>query len=239
MTVHPSALVDAGASVANDAEIGPFCVLGPGVRVGPGCRLGPRVTIYGPVVLGRGNVLHPQVTIGKPDGGAIEIGDRNVFREFSNVDAAGGATTRIGSGNLLGTWVAVLSGSSMGNGIRVGAYSVIGENNVVEDDSWIEGLCVIDANRHVGRGSRIRSMAPVARDVPPYVCVDGHPLEEQSVNPRRRTPLLDAAFEIAFRSELAPAEAARKLRALRPPSAEVEELAAFLAAARPPEAADE
>ncbi len=239
MTVHPSALVDAGASVAADAEIGPFCVLGPGVRVGPGCRLGPRVTVYGPVSLGRENVLHPQVTIGKPDGGAIAIGDRNVFREFSNVDAAPGAATKVGSGNLLGTWVALLSGSAVGNGVRVGAYSVIGENNVVEDDAWIEGLCVIEANRRIGRGSRVRSMAPVAVDVPPYACVDGHPLEIQSTDPRRRTPLLDDAFEIAFRSGLPPADAARKLRGLRPASPEVESLAEFLAAARAPEPADE
>jgi UDP-N-acetylglucosamine acyltransferase len=234
MSVHPSALVDAAASVAGDAEIGPFCVLGPGVRVGPGCRLGPRVTIYGPVVLGRGNALHPQVTLGKPDGGRIEIGDHNVFREFTNVDAAPGAVTRIGSGNLFGTWTAVSSGSTVGNGVRVGAYSVIGEADAVEDDAWIEGLCVIEANRRIGRASRVRSMAPVAVDVPPFMCVDGHPLEVQSVNPQRRTPPLDAAFEIAFKSGLAPADAARRLRDL--PSPEVEALAQFLKAARPPEA---
>ena len=236
MTVHPSALVDPQAVVAEGAEIGPFCVLGPGVRIGPGCRLGPRVTIYGPVVLGRDNLLHPQVTLGKPDGGAIQIGDGNVFREFSNVDAARGITTRIGSRNLLGTWVAVLSGSFVGNGVRVGAYSVIGENNIVEDDAWIEGLCVIEANRRIGRGSRIRSMAPVAVDVPPFMCVDGHPLEVQSVNPQRRTPPLDAAFEIAFRSGLSPAEAARRLGKLPEASPEVEALAEFLKAARPVEA---
>lgn len=236
MTVHPTALVDSAAFVAHDADVGPFCVLGPGVRVGGGCRIGPRVAIYGTVVLGRGNVLHPGVTIGKPDGGRIEIGESNVFREFTYIDATAGALTRIGSRTLLGTWVGVLSGCTIGDGVQIGAYSVVGEKDVVEDGAWIEPQVVLDAGRRVGRGSRIRGMTPVDSDVPPYMVVDGNPFEVRSADPRHRNPALEEACEIAFRSGAAPEDAARKLRGLPGASTEIEALLEYLEAVRPPEA---
>jgi UDP-N-acetylglucosamine acyltransferase len=236
MTVHPTALVDPAAVVSPDAEIGPFCVLGPGVRVGAGCRIGPRVAMYGTVVLGRGNVLHPQVTIGKPDGGRIEIGEANVLREFTYIDAAAGAVTKIGSRTVLGTWVGVLSGSTIGDHVRIGAYSVVSERDVVEDGAWIEPQVVLDAGRRVGRGAWIRGMTPVDSDVPPYMCIDGNPFEVRSVDPRHRSPVLEEAVEIAFKSGVAPKDAARKLRELRDPSAEIEALIDHLKAVRPPEA---
>lgn len=239
MTVHPSALVDPGASIAEDTEIGPFCVIGAGVRIGPGCRLGPRVSMYGPVVAGRGNLIRACVTLGKPGGGRIEIGDGNVFREFSHVDAAPGATTRIGSRNRIGTWSGVNSGSAIGNDVRLGAYAVVEENGLVEDEAWIQPQVVVDANRRVGRGSLIRIQMTVEADVPPYMCLDGNPAEIKSVNPNRRNALLDLAYDIVYKSGLSFADAARKLLEAPSPAPEVVALAEFLRATKPQEAAFE
>lgn len=239
MTAHPSALVDPAAAIAEDVEIGPFCVIGPGVRLGPGCRIGSRVSLYGPVVAGPGNLIQAGVTIGKPDGGRIEIGDANVFREFSHVDAAKGATTRIGSRNRIGTWAGVNSGSSLGNGIRLGAYSVVGDNSIVEDDAWIQPQVVIDPNRRVGRGALLRIQMTAFDDVPPYMCLDGNPPAIQSVNPSRRTSMLDMAFEIVYKSGLSFPEAAKKLLETASSAPEVAALAEFLRSAKPPEAAFE
>jgi UDP-N-acetylglucosamine acyltransferase len=237
MKAHPTALVDPAASVADDVEIGPFCVIGGGVKIGPGCRLGARVALQGSVLVGRDNVLHAHVTVGQPKGGRIEIGDANVFRESSHVDAATGATTRIGSRNRLGSWAGVSSGSTVGDDVRLGAFSTVGENGIVEDDAWIEGQCVLDANRRVGRSSLIRSQVPVGADVPPYMCIDGNPFEVQGVNPRRRSSVLDMAFEIAFKSGLSTADAARTLVEKLGAGPEVEALAGYLRTSKPPEAA--
>jgi UDP-N-acetylglucosamine acyltransferase len=233
MTVHPSALVDPGASIAEDAEVGPFCVIAAGVRVGPGCRLGPRVSLYGAVVVGRGNLIQAGVTIGKPAGGRIEIGEGNIFREFSHVDAAAGSTTRIGSRSRIGTWAAVNSGSTLGNDVRVGAYAVVGENVLVEDLAWIQPQVVIDPNCRVGRASLIRIQMTVFGDVPPYMCLDGNPAAVQSVHPDRHSPALDAAFETVYKSGLSLADAGKKLLEAPSPAPEVVELAEFLKSAKP------
>lgn len=239
MTIHPSALIDPGASIAEDAEIGPFCVVSAGARIGPGCRLGARVSVYGSVVAGRGNLIQPGATIGKPEGGRIEIGDGNVFREFAHVDAAAGATTRIGSGNRFGVWSSINTGSTIGNEVRLGAYSVVGDNVLVEDGAWIQPQAVIDPNGRVGRGSVIRIQMTVFGDVPPYMAFDGNPAAIQSVNPNRRTEPLDRAFEIVYKSGLPLAEAAKKLLETSSLSHEVAELAEFLKSAKPPEPAFE
>jgi len=178
MKAHPSALVDPGAAVADDVEIGPFCVVGAHVRIGSGCRLGPRVTIQGPVSVGKDNVFHPHVTVGAPGCGRIEIGDGNVFRESSHVDGPKPAMeTRIGSRNLFGAWVGLGAGSTIGNNVRMGALSVLGEFCSVEDGARIEGQCVVDEGRRIGELSRVHSQVPVIEDVPPFTVLDGNPAE--------------------------------------------------------------
>jgi UDP-N-acetylglucosamine acyltransferase len=191
MKAHPSALVDPAAAVADDVEIGPFCIVGAHVRIGPGCRLGARVTIQGPVSVGKGNIFHPHVTVGAPGCGRIEIGDGNVFRESTHVDAPKSAVeTRIGSGNLFGTWVGLGAGSTIGNNVRMGALSALGEFCTVEDGARIEGQCVVDEGRRIGELSLVRSQVPVSEDVPPFVVMDGNPAEGI---PRARTsgPVLE------------------------------------------------
>jgi UDP-N-acetylglucosamine acyltransferase len=180
MKPHPTALVDPAATVADDVEIGPFCVVGPEVRVGPGCRLGPRVMLQGPALIGRDNMFHAHVTVGAPGGGQIEVGDGNVFRESTHVDAPKpGAATRIGSRNRFGTWVGLGAGCTVGNDVRIGSLSAVGEDCVVGDGAGIEGQCVIEEKRRIGKLSRIRSQVPVSEDVPPFMSLDGNPAEIQ------------------------------------------------------------
>ena len=178
MKAHPSALIDPAAAIADDVEIGPFCVVGPHVRIGSGCRLGPRVTVQGPVSVGKGNIFHPHVTVGAPDCGRIEIGEGNVFRESAHVDAPKHAVeTKIGSRNVFGAWVGLGAGSTIGNDVRMGALSSLSEFCTVEDGAWIEGQCVVDEGRRIGTISLIRSQVPVSEDVPPFMVLDGNPAE--------------------------------------------------------------
>ncbi|MEI8387787.1 MAG: acyl-[acyl-carrier-protein]--UDP-N-acetylglucosamine O-acyltransferase, partial [Verrucomicrobiota bacterium] len=63
--IHPSSVVDHGASIGDGTEIGPFCHVGPGVEIGADCRLLGHVTVAGPTKIGPGNVFHPYVSIGQ------------------------------------------------------------------------------------------------------------------------------------------------------------------------------
>lgn len=236
MKAHPSALVDPGAVVADDVEIGPYCIVGAGAKIGPGCRLGPRVAIHGPAVVGRDNVFHAHVSIGSPQGAAIEIGDSNVFREAVSVavSATDREPTRIGSRNYFGVWVSVGMGCRIGNDAHVGSFTTLGDRSEIQDHAGLETLVVIDPALRVGRGSRSRSLALFAEDVPPFMAVDGVPGRPQGLSDFRPTPALDRARETIWNSGLSRKEAMSRLKS-KSPESEVEELLRFLHEQRPRE----
>ena len=92
--IDPRAIVDPGAEVAADVEIGPFAVIGAGVRIGAGSWIGSHAVVKGPTVLGRGTRVFQFASIGdapqdKKYAGEptrLVVGDRNVFREFCSIN---------------------------------------------------------------------------------------------------------------------------------------------------------
>ncbi len=64
--VHPTALVEAAARLADDVEIGPFCIVGPGVSLGRGVRLISQVVVTGMTEIGEDCVVHAFASLGGP-----------------------------------------------------------------------------------------------------------------------------------------------------------------------------
>ena len=54
MSVHPSAIVAAGAVVPESCTVGPYCTVGPNVVLGEECELVSHVVLDGHTTLGRG-----------------------------------------------------------------------------------------------------------------------------------------------------------------------------------------
>ncbi|MCB1762593.1 MAG: acyl-[acyl-carrier-protein]--UDP-N-acetylglucosamine O-acyltransferase, partial [Gammaproteobacteria bacterium] len=88
--IDPSAAVDPKAEIDEGVEIGPFSVIGPGVKIGAGTSVAAHAVIKGPTEIGRGNRIFQFASIGEDpqdlkyagEPTRLEIGDRNVFREF-------------------------------------------------------------------------------------------------------------------------------------------------------------
>ena len=167
MNAHATSIVDPGAAVADDVEIGPFCVVGPRVRLGAGCRLVARVIITGNVTVGLRNTFHPNAAIGgapqssEPAAadGRIEIGDDNVFREGSAVhlSASPGGATRIGSKNVFHAFATVGYDCEIGNGVVVGPFAGLGGHTVVGDGARIDGSGGTGEHVTLAPGSRLES----------------------------------------------------------------------------------
>src|SRR5258708_9689931 len=94
MTVHPTAVVDPGATLASSCKIGPYCVVGPKVELGEGCELISHVAIEGPSKIGVRNKFFPFSSVGLAPqdisyAGAptrLEMGDATVIREFAPIN---------------------------------------------------------------------------------------------------------------------------------------------------------
>ncbi|MGQ0444412.1 MAG: acyl-ACP--UDP-N-acetylglucosamine O-acyltransferase, partial [Beijerinckiaceae bacterium] len=95
-TIHPTALIDSGAQLAEGVAVGPFAVIENDVSIGPECRIGAHAVVKRYSRLGRGNTIHEHAIIGgdpqdlsfKPCASYVTIGDDNVIREGVSIHRA-------------------------------------------------------------------------------------------------------------------------------------------------------
>jgi UDP-N-acetylglucosamine acyltransferase len=187
--VHPTAIVDSGAELADDVEIGPFALIGPGVRLGPGCHVHGHAVLFGPLVLGARNVVHPFAVLGgapqhKKPGGVtrVEVGDDNTFREHVTVHQGTREPTRIGSGNLLMAQAHVAHDAQIGSRCTIANAVQLAGHVVVEDHATFGGLAGVAQFVRVGEGAFVAAGAMVERDVPPFCIVQGDRARVRAVN---------------------------------------------------------
>ena len=106
--IHPTAIVEDGAQLGADVEIGPMAHIGPDVRLGDGVRVAQGAIVDGHTTIGAMCQIFPYACIGMKtqdlkykDGSVsyVEIGERTVIREFATVHlgTADGEKTVIGS----------------------------------------------------------------------------------------------------------------------------------------------
>lgn len=185
--VHPS------ADLADDVEIGPFCMVGPNVRIGPGCRLHNNVTVIGHTTIGCENEMYPFVVIGtapqdlKYRGGdtRVEIGDRNTFREYVTVHPgteAGGEVTRVGSDSLFMVGSHVAHDCLLGDKVMLGNFCQLAGHVCMEPNSVISAMSGVHHFVTVGRYSFVGGLTAVKRDIPPFTIFYGQPGEVRGVN---------------------------------------------------------
>src|SRR5437762_13768555 len=126
MPIHPTAIVDPLARIAESAGIGPFCVIGPEVEIGARTRLMANLYMEGPTWIGEDNIFYPYSTVGvasqdlkyKGERAETRIGSRNKIREFVTIHrgtGGGGLVTKIGDDNLLMAYVHVAHDAQVGN----------------------------------------------------------------------------------------------------------------------------
>lgn len=184
--IHPSAIVDPKAELADDVVVGPFCTVGPHVRIGAGSRLISHVVVDGYTTMGERNTVYPFATLGllaqhkrsnAPDAVLI-IGDDNTFREHvtahvgSEVD---NKITRIGNRNLFLVASHIAHDCVLGDDIVMSNNATLAGHVHVGDRATIGGLAAILQFTRIGAGAMIGGMCGIVRDVIPYGLVMGGP----------------------------------------------------------------
>ena len=128
--IHPTALVDGDAQIHEEADIGPYTIIGPNVEVGRGTRIESHVAIKGPTSIGEDNHIFQFASIGddpqdkKYDGKTttLELGDRNTIREYCTINrgtAQDRGATQLGSDNWLMAYAHVAHDCVVGVGFHV------------------------------------------------------------------------------------------------------------------------
>lgn len=195
--IHPSAVVDKQAQLAEDVVIGPNCVVDRGVSIGPGTVLDANVVISGDVNIGRDNHFFPNCAIGgrpqmlglnadKEIGGLV-IGDNNAVREQVTIHPSiyPGKFTKIGSDNMLMIGVHIGHDCTLEDRIVLSNYSQISGHCRIETGVWLSGVVLLHQFITLGKWCYAAGMAGINRDVPPFLIVSGHyPPRVRGVNKR-------------------------------------------------------
>lgn len=177
--IHPSAIIEDGAVIANGVTVGPFCCVGPEVTLEAGVELKSHVVVTGFTHIGEGTIIWPFACIGEiPQdlkfGGEktkLEIGKRNRIREGVTMNTGttgGGGLTKVGDDCLFMTGAHVAHDAKVGNNVIVANQGAIAGHCVIEDNVIIGGLAGIHQFVRVGRGAIIGAVTMVTNDVIPY-----------------------------------------------------------------------
>ncbi len=248
--IHPTAVVDPGADIADDVIIGPYCVIERDVVIGPGSRLGPRVTVYSGTRLGSRNVVRAGAILGmepqdlkyRGEATSLVVGDDNRIGEYSTISlgtAAGRGETRIGDNNYLMAMVHVGHDCVVGNETILTQGVALSGMVTVEDWAVLGGLAGVHQFVRIGRLAMVGAMCKVTRDVPPFMLVDGNPASARGINTvgltrrgidEERRSQLKKAFRLLFRAGVPVQERLSAIEEQVPPSPERDHLLQFVAA---------
>jgi UDP-N-acetylglucosamine acyltransferase len=191
--VHPSALVESGADLDDDVQLGPYAVIGPQVRIGAGTSIGAHTVISGRTTIGRDNRIFAHNVLGGPpqdkkyagEDTQLMIGDGNTIREFCTMNTGttqDAGVTRIGADNwimayvhiahdcVVGDHTIMANNAQLAGHVRVGDWAILGGNTGVHQ------FVRIGAHAMSGAGTTL------LQDLPPFVICNGNPASAHGIN---------------------------------------------------------
>ena len=191
--IDPRAVIHPKAELASDVDIGPFTVIGADVVIGEGSYIGPHVVINGPTRIGKQNKIFQFSSIGEipqdkkysGEPTLLEIGDRNIIREFCTFNRGtvqGGGATRIGSDNWIMAYVHIAHDCQIGNHTIFANNASLAGHVIIEDYVILGGFSQVHQFCSLGIHSFTAFGSGIAKDIPPYVMVGGHPAAPHGLN---------------------------------------------------------
>jgi UDP-N-acetylglucosamine acyltransferase len=219
--IHPTAIVAAGARLAADAAIGPYCIVGEEVELGAGVSLQAHVVVDGRTSIGAGTRILPFASLGQEpqdlkyrgEASSLVIGCRNIIREYVTMNpgtTGGGMVTRIGDDCLFMVGAHVAHDCQIADHVIMANNATLAGHVAIEEYAFLGGLCAVHQFVRIGRHAMIGGMSGVERDVIPYGQVMGDRARLTGLNivgmqrrgfSREEIQALRNAYQFLFHSE--------------------------------------
>lgn len=242
--IHPQAIVDPSARLADDVSVGPWSFIGADVEIGAGTVIEPHVVIRGPTQIGTGNHIFQFSSIGEatPDlkyrdePTRLIIGNDNIIRESVTIHRGtvqGRSETLIGDSNLIMAYAHVGHDSVIGNHTILVNNTALAGHVFVGDWAILSGYTLVHQFCRIGEHSFSGMGTAIGKDVPAYITVSGSPAEAKTINSeglRRRGFSSDSihqlrrAFKILYRQGLTLELALQRLETMLSNAPEVQVL---------------
>jgi len=229
--IHPTAIVESGAELAEGVTVGAYAYVGPHVRLGRGTRVMHHATVDGSTTLGEDNEIHPYAYIGgkthdkKFSGGVqrLEIGSRNVFREFVTVHCATAEDllTKVGDDNLVLAYSHIAHECLVGDHLVMSSHSALGGHVEVGNHVNIGWGVGVHQFCRLGDYAMAGAASKVVQDIPPFMIGDGNPAMVRTTNKvgleragfsREDIAIARRLYKTFYKEGLNRSQAAEKLR---------------------------
>jgi len=183
--ISPLAIIEDGAVIGDNVEIGPYCFISSGATIGDGTKIAQSSCIYGKTTIGKNNEIFSHAVLGsvpqdlKFAGEDVEliIGDNNKIREFTLFNPGtkgGGAKTIIGSHNLFMGYVHIGHDVIIGNHCILANAATLAGHVEMGDFAVIGGMTPIHQFVHIGDYAMVAGASALAQDVPPFCMAEGN-----------------------------------------------------------------
>ena len=220
--IHPTAIIQPGARIADDVSVGPYTVIGEHVVIGSGTTVASHVVIEGWTEIGSDNRIFQFSSIGanpqdlKYAGQKtyLKIGDRNRIREFTTLNrgtAEGGGLTTVGNDNLFMAYSHVAHDCIVHDHAVLANGATLAGHVEVESAAILGGLVAVHQFCRVGCHTMISGGSMVNQDIPPYTIAQGDRAKTVGLNliglkrcgfPEGTVRGIKKAYRLVFRSGL-------------------------------------
>jgi len=246
--IHPTAVIDSSAELADHVRVGPYTVIGADVVIGAGSEIGPHVVINGPTRMGRENRIFQFASIGEApqdkkyagEPTRLEIGDRNTIREYVTINR--GTTqdegvTRVGDDNWIMAYVHIAHDCRIGNQTVFANNASLAGHVIIDDYVILGGFTLVHQHCTLGAYSLTAFGSGISLNIPPYVTVGGSPARPHGLNmeglrrhgfSEETRKILKQSYRTLYRENLSLQDAIKVLKGPAQNSAELERLVSFL-----------
>lgn len=230
-TIHPSAIVEDGAILGNNVQVGPFAFVSRHAKIGDNTVIKNGACIYNHTTIGSDceigsyTVLGemPQ-SIGHDKSVQVEliIGDRNQIKEYVLISLGthfADKKTVIGNDNYIMAYAHIGHDCIVGNGNIIANATNIGGHVMIGDKNVFGAMTAVHQFVKLGSYCMFGGASAITQDIPPYVLAEGNRANVRglnliglkrnfgsgAVNDLKRT------FKVLFRSGQPIKESAQKL----------------------------
>jgi UDP-N-acetylglucosamine acyltransferase len=177
--VHPTAIIEDGAKLAETAVVGPYCIVSVDVSLGENVKLRSHVVVGGNTTIGDGSEIFPFASVGLPpqdkkyrgEASRLEIGRNCTIREHVTINPGtegGGMLTKIGDNCLLLVGCHVAHDCRLGDHVILVNYATLGGHCRIDDYAILGGLSAVHQYVRIGESGFVGGMSGVENDVIPF-----------------------------------------------------------------------
>ncbi len=186
--IHPTAIVEKGAEIAEGASVGPYCIVGSKVRLGAGVKLIAHVWIGGDTTVGDNTEISPFAVIGHNpqhkkcmyQPGKLLIGKNNVIREHATMHPGtpiDNNVTIVGDNGLFMVGIHVAHDCVVGDNVIMSNNATLAGHVKVGDWAIVGGLTAVHQFTRIGAHAMVGGMCGITRDIVPYSLIAANALE--------------------------------------------------------------